>query len=112
MLALLLLLLVFPLVEGCERVDNTFVVNDVGGSVASAELRLCGSRVELSRSGHRLRGTKRISCEGEGDIVVRLSDGRRASCHIGYVTPGAEQSFEFNVEGAQCLTGVADRSPP
>jgi hypothetical protein len=51
MLALLLLLLVFPLVEGCERVDNTFVVNDVGGSVASAELRLCGSGVELSRSG-------------------------------------------------------------
>ncbi len=97
-----LLLLLLSMSVGCSRVDNTFAIGDPGGNVTSAELRLCGSQIQLSRSDHQLSGKKRVTCEGEGEILVRLSDGRETSCHIGYVTPGAEQNFAFIVENAQC----------
>lgn len=100
----ILLLSLLPLVEGCDRVDNTFKVTDPGGAVAAAELRLCGSQVKLTQSNHQFGGATAVTCEGEGEILVHLSDGRETSCHIGYVTPGAKQNFEFIVEGAQCLT--------
>lgn len=96
------LLLLLCLISGCSRVDNTFAISDPGGNVASAELRLCGSQSELGRSGHQFSGKRRVTCEGSGEILVQLSDGRETSCRIGYVTPRAEQDFSFVVEDAQC----------
>jgi hypothetical protein len=43
-----------------------------------------------------------ISCEGSGKIMVQLKDGSVASCHIGYVTPGMEQKFEFVIKDGAC----------
>jgi hypothetical protein len=42
------------------------------------------------------------SCEGEGSILLRLSDGSETSCRIGYVTPRADQTFEYVVENDLC----------
>jgi hypothetical protein len=87
---------------GCTRVENTFVVSDPGGKVATAELRLCGSKLQLIRSDGQLSGKSLITCEGEGKIVLTLSEGREISCHIGYFTPGAEQRFLFLLKNDQC----------
>jgi hypothetical protein len=97
------LLMTLAALSGCERANGIFTITDPQGSVASAELRLCGSRLKLIRSDHRFSATKSVGCEGEGDILVRLSDGRETVCHIGYVTPGAKQDFEFVIERGQCV---------
>lgn len=88
--------------SSCKKIDNEFIVRDPGGTVSSAELRLCGKRLNLTKSGGEMRGKMPITCEGEGSILVRLADGKETSCRIGYVTPGAEQKFEFVVENGQC----------
>jgi hypothetical protein len=97
--AALVLALILPLTSGCTR--NTFGVNDPTGSVTSAELRLCGSRVKLLQSGHRFSATQ-FSCAGDGYVAVRLADGRETACRIGYVTSGAEQHLEFDIADARC----------
>jgi hypothetical protein len=99
---ILLFLALLCVVSACIRRNNTFVVSDPGASVASADLRLCGSRVPLSRSGSQLSATRRINCEGAGDILVRLSGGGETSCPIGYVTPDLGGTWEYVVENAQC----------
>lgn len=88
--------------SSCKRVSNEFIVRDPGGVISSAELRLCGKSLQLAKSEGEIRGKMSITCEGEGSISVRLSDGRETSCPVGYVTPGAEQAFEFAIENGQC----------
>ncbi|MGE0405500.1 MAG: hypothetical protein AB7O65_04300 [Candidatus Korobacteraceae bacterium] len=88
--------------SACNRVGNEFVIHDPEGVISSAELDLCGKRLQLTKSEGEIRGEMHITCEGGGSISVHLSDGRETTCHIGYVTPGAEQVFEFVVEGGQC----------
>jgi hypothetical protein len=84
------------------------VVNDPTGSVTSAELRLCGSRVKLRQSGHRFTATQ-FSCAGDGYVAVRLADGRETSRRIGYVTSGAEQHLEFDIADARCTVKASIR---
>lgn len=86
----------------CKKVDNEFIVRDPGGAISSAEIRLCGKRLSLTKSNDGFSGRIPITCEGEGSILIRLIDGGETSCQIGYVTPGAEQTFEFVVENGQC----------
>jgi len=109
-------ILLLPVASGCSRVENTFEIDDPSGSVTSAELRLCGSRVMLNRSGVQFRGSQRARCEDDGVIAVRLSDGSETSCPIGYVTAGAAQDFKFVVEKSQCRVvldaGDASRTSP
>jgi hypothetical protein len=88
---------------GCSRVDNSFSIYDPNGQVSKAELRLCGAQVELVRSNDRLGGKKSIRCEGEGDIALRLANGNTVLCHIGYITPDAEQRFSFELVNGRCL---------
>ena len=94
-------LLLSLLVIGCERSPNSFTVHAPGA--VSAELRLCGEAVGLARSGDTLSVTHAIRCEGEGTIAVHFPDRPSASCHIGYVTPGAVQNFRFKVDGDRCV---------
>lgn len=86
----------------CKRVSNEFIIHDPEGVVSSAELRLCGDRLQLAKSNDEIRVKVPITCEGEGSILVDLSGGRETACHIGYVTPGGEQTFEFVVQNGQC----------
>lgn len=88
--------------SSCERVDNEFTIHDQEGEVSSAELRLCGKRLQLAKSEGKARGEMAITCEGEGSILVRLSDGSETTCRIGYVTPGGGQTFEFAIKNGQC----------
>jgi hypothetical protein len=88
--------------SSCKKIDNEFIVRDPGGAVSSAELRLCGKRLNLDKSGGEMRGKMTITCEGEGSVLVRLGDDKETFCRIGYVTPGAAQKFEFVVEDGQC----------
>lgn len=98
------LLMVFGLfnLASCKKVDNEFIIRDPANMISSAELRLCGKRLNLTKFEGEMRGKMPITCEGEGSILVRFSDDNETSCRIGYVTPGAEQTFEFVIEAGRC----------
>ena len=88
--------------SSCTKISNGFSVKDAEGTISSAELRLCNNRLQLIKSGGEFRGEMLITCEGEGIILVHLSDGRETACKIGYVTPGAKQNFQFSLEHGSC----------
>ncbi len=86
----------------CSRINNEFVVVDQNDVVTLAEVRLCGKHQQLSKFDAEFRGSMPITCEGEGIILLRLADGSETRCHIGYFTPGLEQTFQFTLEGGHC----------
>jgi hypothetical protein len=90
------------LLSSCKKVDNEFTIHDQEGEIFSAELRLCGKRLQLAKSEGKVRGTMAITCEGAGSILISLSNGSKTTCPIGYVTPGIEQTFEFAIKNGQC----------
>ena len=94
------LLLIPLLTVGCGRTANTFEVHAPESS--SAVLHLCGQTTDLERSGEALAATRAITCEGHGVISVRFPNRPPVNCAIGYVTPGMEQSFRFDVDGDRC----------
>ena len=92
----------------CRKVSNEFILHDPDSIVSSAETILCGKHLQLTKSEHEFRGKVLITCEGEGSVLINLKDGKQTSCHIGYVTPGMEQAFEFNIKNGQCLSAFRD----
>lgn len=102
MRALVLLIPLFAM--GCDRSANVFEVQAAGA--VSAELTLCGRSTQLTRAGERFAGTVPIRCEGDGVIKVRFPNQQPVNCTVGYVTPGAVQSFKFKVENGRC--GLSD----
>ena len=95
-----ILLLVPMLAAGCDRTANTFEVRAVGAT--SADLILCGRSTPLERTDGKFTGTLPIRCEGDGTIKVGFPDRPPVNCPIGYVTPGAVQSFKFEVDSGRC----------
>ena len=82
---------------------NTFSVSDPTGRAVAAELRLCGATQTLHRSNAGFSAEVPITCEGDGEVRLHFVDGQQASCVVGYVTPGAEQRFDFVVSGNKCV---------
>ncbi len=94
------LLLAPLLATGCDRTANTFEVRAVGAT--SADLTLCGQSTTLKRADGKFTGDVPIRCEGVGAIKVGFPDRPQVRCPIGYVTPGAVQSFKFEVDNGRC----------
>jgi len=95
------IVLLIPLVAmGCDRVPNAFEVQAAGA--VSAELTLCGRSTELTQTGEKFAGSVSIRCEGDGVIKVSFPNQQTVNCTVGYVTPGAVQSFKFKVENGRC----------
>lgn len=94
----------------CQRVENGFVVRDPEGVVATAELRVCGKHQPLSESQGVFSTQLGITCEGSGDIRVRLKNGSETTCPVGYVTPGLKQSLEYKIQDGVCAGSAPDAS--
>jgi hypothetical protein len=91
------------LLAGCSpAVANTFQVDATTSPGAEATLAICGKEMPLVRHGNLLATARPITCEGDGEVRVQLADGRISTCHIGYVTPDAEQEFRFRLLGGKC----------
>ena len=88
--------------SGCSKKDNEFIVVDATDAASSAVLNVCGESVSLPKVQGEFRKKIPIGCEGEGTIRVRLMGNREIACRIGYVTPGAEQTFRFVIRDGQC----------
>jgi hypothetical protein len=88
--------------SACSRVGNSFVVEDGLRLVEEATLELCGSEVLLIRAGDHLAVSKTITCEGSGRIALRYSSGAEHYCPVGYVTPGAVQTFRYTAMENGC----------
>ena len=99
---LLSMVAILTLLHACSSVSNDFLIVDSDHSVTEARLHLCGADRPLVRHGNNFRLSFNIRCEGEGEIIVTLSDGSSLSCKIGYVTPGARQKFDFIIENRRC----------
>ena len=87
---------------GCAGPKNRFVVQDPRGLVRSATLRLCGSETPLVREGKRLYLSRSVTCEGDGEVQLVYTDGGPEHCLIGYVTPQAQQDFQFRADQSSC----------
>ena len=88
--------------SACSRVENTFVVEDEQRAVVAAKLVLCGAETPLQRTGGRLAVSKAIDCEGSGRIRLSYASGGEHDCIVGYVTPGAVQSFTYRASEKGC----------
>ena len=88
--------------SACSRVENSFVVKDEQKAVAAAKLVLCGWETPLQRTGARLAVSKAIDCEGSGHIRLRYASGDEHDCPVGYVTPGAKQTFTYRATETGC----------
>lgn len=55
--------------------------------MVSASLMLCGQSHEMERRDGVWRARVPVTCEGGGQIVVRLTDGASVSCSGDYVEP-------------------------
>ena len=86
----------------CSRVENSFGVEDEQRTVVAAKLVLCGAETPLQRTGERLAVNKAIDCEGSGRIALRYASGDEHDCVVGYVTPGAVQSFTYRATENGC----------
>ena len=89
--------------SACNRVENSFVVEDRQNIVVEAALVLCGTEMPLRRDGDQFVISKAIDCEGSGHLTLRYSSGDRHDCIVGYVTPGAVQSFRFQATEQGCV---------
>jgi hypothetical protein len=87
---------------GCTKERNAFTVDDPQGVVARADLHLCSSSVQLARHDKRFSGDQPADCEGDGEVLLHLSNGRTISCPIGYVTGDLGQRFDFVVKNGEC----------
>ena len=86
----------------CSAGENTFTIDDEKGTVAAANLVLCGSTTPLRRVDGRFTLRKSVDCEGSGYIRLTYATGADRDCPIGYVTPGAAQDFRFRASEAAC----------
>jgi hypothetical protein len=82
---------------------HQFDVDVHGAEVQSAELILYGSATPLERVGNHFTGDRAARADGDGRIVVTLSDGRQIICPIGYVTDGEQEPHRFVLTGDRCL---------
>ncbi len=83
-------------------VRNTFEVHIEDRDAASAQLSICGIQTSLNGKGRNFSGSRKIHCEGEGELWIRFIKGPSVRCPIGYVTNGAEQDFRYVVKGRAC----------
>lgn len=101
-ISVLLMALALFILASCKAVENQFIIRDPGNVISSAELKLCGESLNLTKSKGEMIGKMPITCEGEGRILISYLDGNETLCQIGYVTPSLQQNFEFVVKGGQC----------
>lgn len=88
---------------GCSSATNHVGVNASDFPNASGVVVLCGSKeTPMKRRGDLLVAAVPIGCEGSGEVRLQFGDGRVATCPIGYVTPGAKQSFDFSLSDGGC----------
>lgn len=88
--------------SACTQVENSFVVEDQQRSVETAKLVLCGSETPLRRRGDQLAVSKVVECEGNGRIELQYVAGNEYECIVGYVTPGAVQTFTYRATKNGC----------
>ena len=87
----------------CSRVQDEFVVRDPKGVVRSAELMLYGERRQLIKSNGQYSILFPIKHDADGVILVKLGDGSTTNCIIGYVTPGTDSYWEYEIINRKCV---------
>ena len=97
-----ILLISIVALASCNAEPDTFTVDDPNGFAKSAVLQLDGDGQPLGFRDGRFSATRRIGRDADGRIHVLYADGRTVDCPIGYVTPGAEQHWNFRLTKTTC----------
>ncbi|WP_284876572.1 hypothetical protein [Brevundimonas sp. MEB006b] len=87
----------------CVPAKNSIDIDTSGSPNVSGVGVLCDKETPLIVRGDHLIATVPITCEGVGEIRLRLGDGASATCQVGYVTPGIGQEFYFVLQRGQCI---------
>ena len=96
----------------CTRINDHFVVLDPAKAASSAELQLCGKKLNLAKSKGGFAGDYPVTCEDDGRIVVILADRQEAYCRVEYPSPRLEEYWEYEIKGRQCLEIEYEPSAP
>ena len=91
------------ILSGCGETREFFAVEDRKGQVDSAILDLCGEQTNFPKRGGRFAAHVPVECEGSAEIRLRLMNDKDIVCEIGYVTPGAGQTFVFEIVDDECV---------
>lgn len=97
------ILLCSAALAACVRAQNSIDIDTSGSQNVSGVVVLCDKETPLTVRGDHLIATVPITCEGVGEVRLRLGDGASATCKIGYVTPGVDQEFYFLLQRGQCI---------
>lgn len=86
----------------CVPAKNSVDIDTSGSPNVSGMVVLCEQDTPLTVRGDHLIAVVPITCEGVGEVRLRLGDGSRAACPIGYVSPGLDQEFYLVLERGEC----------
>ncbi|HET9161331.1 MAG TPA: hypothetical protein VFN88_12030 [Caulobacteraceae bacterium] len=84
----------------CGPKPATFQIEAEG--VEKATLSLCGEKSPMKQTGNIFAVDRKISCSGEGDILLKYKNGPEVACHIQYVTAKFPGYWKYFAQGGQC----------
>jgi hypothetical protein len=95
----------------CGPKPATFQIEADG--VESATLSLCDKQSPMKLVGKVFTVDRRITCSGEGDILLKYKNGPKAACHIEYVTANFPGRWTYFAQGGQCgLDSLENKDVP
>jgi hypothetical protein len=99
------------LLAACGEKPATFEIEADG--VEKADLDLCGQKSPMKQTGKVFTVDRKISCSGEGDILLKYRNGPQVACHIQYVSMGFPGHWKYFAQGGQCgLDSLENKNVP
>lgn len=89
--------------SACVPAKNSIDIDVTEARGVTGSVMLCDRETPLVVQGTHLRASVPVTCEGVGEVRLRLGNDANATCQIGYVSPGLEQDFLFALRGDECV---------
>jgi len=95
----------------CGPKPATFEIEADG--VEKAELDLCDQKSPMKQTGKVFTVDRKITCSGEGDILLKYKGGPQVACHIQYVSANFPGHWKYFAQGGQCgLDSLENKNVP
>lgn len=89
--------------SACVAAKNSVEIDVTEARGVAGSVMLCNRETPLIVQGTHLKASVPVTCEGVGEVRLRLANDANATCQIGYVSPGLEQDFQFALKDDQCV---------
>ena len=108
---LLIALIACAGLSSCGPKPATFQIEADG--VEKATLSLCDQKTPMKQTGAVFTVDRKITCSGEGDIMLKYKNGPEVACHIQYVSANFPGRWKYFAQGGQCgLDSLENKNVP